>query len=493
MEKDFLNNFINKMQMDEELLKKFVQAIGGGNSAVYHNVVSEAITLADDWIFTLDGALFSVEKIVKNPRKFIAEEDLLVAVERARKTNANTIRHLASNSQYVQNISRDGEVRPKKVLTTEMREDLAIYENRFVCTLIQRLVPFVEQRYRDIVGKMRMYEQTSVGINSKFRYGKSDVECKVEVTVREPSHDLVLLEKNKELLEKITQIRRRLKVLQNTDFMRQLSGKKPVHAPIIKTNLIKMNVDYQNCYKLWLYVSSYTFVGFSAKFDTKDLPVDGDYYDDLTVLAGLSVQSLISNQTLNREEYDAIPFNESKKKNYKIIKEYKFEPTFEADKKAASDDVVNEYYFKRMRNELVRATTRTSVTQEKDASMSFSRFVRSIAKINGEMYADIIRSQEEKEKISKRKTPLEKKEKSVQNQKILLQRYRQLSKLKKEEYEKTLKAEAREAQKLEKMQAEFEKERKKDLAEKKKKERTTKQRAEKLKKSVAKEERGDEE
>ena len=192
--------------------------------------------------------------------------------------------------------------------------------------------------------------------------------------MKEPPHDKVLLERNRGLLEKVKALRRRLKILQSTDFMRQLNGKKPVHPPIMKTNLIKMNVDYQNCYKLWLYISSYTFVGYSVEVKDKNLPVDGDYFDDLTVLAGLSVQSLFTNKLLKAEEYENIPFGEPKRKNYKVVTKYKFMPSFAENKKTAGEDTVNEFYFRQMKNELVKATGRGTLAEEKQLKMNFQRF-----------------------------------------------------------------------------------------------------------------------
>lgn len=72
-----------------------------------------------------------------------------------------------------------------------MQEDLAIYENRFVCALVQRLVTFVEQRYNDINGKMHMYDITNVNLRSNFHYGESEVECGLFVKMKEPPHDKV--------------------------------------------------------------------------------------------------------------------------------------------------------------------------------------------------------------------------------------------------------------------------------------------------------------
>jgi hypothetical protein len=344
------------------------------------------------------------------------------------------------------------------VLTTERVEDVAIYENRFVCSLIGRLVPFVEQRYREIEDKVNSADQTRVGISSQFALGTSQVECNLEVKVREQPHDTVLLERNQQLVERIVTLRKRLSMLTATQFMKQLSAQKPVRAPIQKTNLIRMNVDYRNCYELWLYISSYTFVGFSVQFQEKNLPVSGDYYDDLTAVAALSVQSLLTNQAVNRAYYDSLPYEEQKEKKFRTVTNFKFEPTFKNDKAQAGDEVVNEYYFKRMRDELVRATKRGEVTDERQISLSFARFFRGIGKINNEMYEDFIRTQKPKSESLARKSALDKKKQAVKTQQELLKRYHQLSMLRKEELERTLNMETRELLKLEKLKEDLEKE-----------------------------------
>lgn len=458
MDKEYLQNFMEKMRGGGLLYDNFYKALRGGKNEVFLNVVSEAVTLDDSWILTLEGALHSIEQIARNPRKFIIDEELIVDVERARRTNAKTIRHLASNTKNIQSISESGEVRPKKLLTTEMQEDLAIYENRFVCALVQRLVTFVEQRYNDINGKMHMYDITNVNLRSNFHYGESEVECGLFVKMKEPPHDKVLLERNRGLLEKVKALRRRLKILQSTDFMRQLNGKKPVHPPIMKTNLIKMNVDYQNCYKLWLYISSYTFVGYSVEVKDKNLPVDGDYFDDLTVLAGLSVQSLFTNKLLKAEEYENIPFGEPKRKNYKVVTKYKFMPSFAENKKTAGEDTVNEFYFRQMKNELVKATGRGTLAEEKQLKMNFQRFFKAIEKINNAMLDEVIASQIPAKKDLLKKTAIQKKEQAVKDAQFTYRRYQQISRLRREELEKSLKKESRELLKLEKLKAELDRE-----------------------------------
>ena len=472
MDKQDLQQFFNKIETDKgEFFLRFCSALRAGNNSLHHSVVSQALTLDEGWIDTLEKAIFSVENIVHNPRKFIIDQEILVDVERAKRITPKTVRHLSSNSQFIQSVEPNGDVRPKKLLTTEMNEDLAIYENRFICTLVHHLVSFVEKRYNDIMGQVQAFDQTSTGMVSTFTFDDAECELKIDYSIKEKPQNKVALKRNDDMMERVKQLRARLRVLLNTDFIKELSTKKQVYPPIMKTNLIKMNVDYNNCYKLWLYISSYQFVGFSVAYEDKALPVNSDFYDDLTMICAMSFQALFLDHVVNGERYAEIPYAPMKEKQYRAVTAYKFAPEFKADKTPVGDEAINEYYFKAIRDELVRATKRGEVDAgEKEIKQSFAHFYRTVAKINNEMYRDVIEKQLPKEQTLRKPTALQKKEEALKEQKMILKAYRQISALKREDLEKSLKLEAREQLKLDKLQAALDAERgkQKDLRERKK-------------------------
>ena len=456
MEEQFLSKFIQKFQSEEEL-EKFLEALRAGNNKFFHNYVTESFSLDDTWIYTIGGALQSVENITRNPRKFIKEDYDVVAVEKARKINSRTVRHLSSHTQNIQAITEDN-VRPSKLLVAEIEEDIAIYENRFVFALIERVTTFVEKRFTEIDGRAKNFDQANLNMRSSFKMGQKEFECKMDIKVREPSLDEESEEKLQDQLEKIEIIRKRLRIIRGSEFYRQLSKAKLVKPPIQKTNMIRGNVDYRNCYQLWLFVSAYNTLGYAAEVNEKVLPVEGDYFDDLTTVCALALQSLITDGNLRREDYKNIPVSKHSQRRYKVVQNYKYLPDFGADTKKEGEDAVNEYYFHQMRNELIRAIRRDQIGEEKELDLNFRHFYRAIAKINGEMYKDVITSEYEKQ--PKGRTAIQKKEAAVKNQKVLLRRYHQLAQLQKQELEKTLRLEKREILKLEKLEKGLAKEKK---------------------------------
>jgi hypothetical protein len=464
-----LDNFIKKIDADDTLFNNFVAAVRGGNNSIFHNVVSHAIMLDDNWILTIESALYSIEHIVRNPRKFIAENELIVDVARVRRTNAKTVRHLSSHSQYVQNVSPNGDITPKKLLTVEFEEELAIYENKFICALINRLILFVEQRYKDLQGKLDVYEQTNVKMQSEFNYGESKFKCEISLNVQEPPEDKTRVTKNKDLYERVNVIRRRLRVLQSTDFMKVLSSQKPVRPPIQKTNLLTKNIDYNNCYKLWLYISSFTYLGYSIEIKDKNLPVDSDYYDDLAIVAGLGARSLLRDNVLKKEKYEAIDYSVPQEKDYTLVNNMSYTPSFDSSKAKAGEEAINEYYFRKIKDELVKLAGENEIAIDEELAVNFPKFYRGVARVNDELFNELIEQSLAEKETKEILTPVQKKQAQIKLQQERVKRRNLLLKLKWEELEKAQRVQERAIAKLEKLKQELEKEKQKAKSKKVKK------------------------
>lgn len=455
-----LNNFMDKFRGESGALQ-FISALRGGENKLLHNNVLKQVALDDSWVIAIEGAIFSIEQIVRNPRKFIAEEELIVDVAKARRVTPRTVRHLTSHSQFVESIEDNGDVRPRKLLVVELDEDIAIYENRFICALLNRLVQFVEQRYRELNGKVQAAEQTNVCLSSKFEYGGSTFKCDINLQVEEPPEGDVDYFKNKELFDRINLIRRRLSVLLSTEFYKKLSKVKPVRPPIQKTNLLMKNVDYNNCYKLWLFISSYTYLGYSVAVQDKNLPVEGDYYDDLTVIAGLSVHALLADNVLNKDRYKDIEYSEPKEKEYSLITNYSFVPDFGEQGGTAGAETINEYYFRRMKDELVRTAQEGEVAIENKLNINFTKYFRSVSRINDAMYDELVEEQIESNRDEEKLPPLEAKRLKVKEQRERIRRRRLFLKLKWEELERAQRMVERAEAKLEKLSEDVEEEKRK--------------------------------
>jgi predicted component of viral defense system (DUF524 family) len=57
---------------------------------------------------------------------------------------------LAEHTEFVRSVDAKGNVTPERILSISTEEDVQIYENRFVMTLIKKLIIFIEKRYNFI-------------------------------------------------------------------------------------------------------------------------------------------------------------------------------------------------------------------------------------------------------------------------------------------------------------------------------------------------------
>ena len=139
MEEGYLRDFIGKFQGDGEIYDKLYAALRSGDNKLFHNFVSEHFALDDKWIYTIEGALFSVELIARNPRRFIKEEEEIVDVERAKRTTAKTVRHLSSHTQNIQSVTSDN-VRPKRCSSPRYRK-ISPYTKTALCIRLSTACP----------------------------------------------------------------------------------------------------------------------------------------------------------------------------------------------------------------------------------------------------------------------------------------------------------------------------------------------------------------
>ncbi|MGN1104351.1 MAG: DUF2357 domain-containing protein [Candidatus Coproplasma sp.] len=440
MDRDFLSDYLTKINSDKDSLDRFIAALRGGNNTVEHYSLLQTIELNDDWIIEIEGVMPSLEQIVFRPRKFISENELLLDVAKVRRTTTKTVRHLSTHSQYVQNYEQDtGEVKAKKLLSVELEEDISIYENRFICSLVNNLMRFVEVRNAEMKDRIESFNQTNIKMQSKFEYGGSRFTCNLDLKVDDPiENNEVNNEANLALYERIQMLRKRIYSLQTTEFMKTLNHSKPVRPPIQKTNLLMKNVDYNNCYKLWLYISSYRKLGFCATMQSKELPVDGDYYDDLTVMVGLSLQSMLANNVIKREKYDGIEFSAPVEKDYKVLNNIVLRPDFDDSAQDCGSDAINEYYYRQIKGELMREATDSEFGVEQNLKINFAKFFRSVSRINDAMYSELIEDgMPPLDEDELRKMPVKSRQKLlVKRQKERVRRRKLFLKLKWEEIER---------------------------------------------------------
>lgn len=209
------------------------------------------------WVDSVYNLIPHLNTIVENPRTFIKTVSYIVPAELAKRTGPESISHLATHSQYVKEIDKDGNVIPSKVLTSEGEIDVAIYENRFVMTLLRRLNLYVERRYAFLKHFAQLQDQEIYYLDNKFSVGQDEISYRTEMKIARPTEMTEELRKVVEAsLEKIEIARRYLHYFMTSNFMKvDLKGARPVTPPILMTNLLRSQPDYHACYDAWNFLN----------------------------------------------------------------------------------------------------------------------------------------------------------------------------------------------------------------------------------------------
>ncbi len=372
---------LNKnLNSDAPFSLAFSTALETGKNEINQKQTEETKVFDTSWIDAIDEALPHIEKIILNPRKFIKEIDEIVPVELAKKTNKDSVRHLAQHTQFIRSIE-DENVTPNKILTTYKDENLAIYENRFIKTLIDKLNIFVERRYEALIQNQESFIKNDLKLKSDFNYLSSFINVELIVNLKEDLKDSELGKKNKAIIERAFKVKDYVRKLKGSRFMQELEGAKKVTPPIMKTNIIMKQPDYRAAYKLWTQIESYSVLGYDIDIKEKDLPIDDEYLDDIYHLIELSALTLIYNQQTRTTDYDEIPANNKKLKRPKNGQWYSDQIDFVNGEIKLEDNEINEYYYQKSKNN-VRTKLSTLVRSGYSYEDAFRNVIKQMMNIN---------------------------------------------------------------------------------------------------------------
>lgn len=444
---------------EEQLYSILKENILSGKNKLLQTVAQELMLVDDSWINTIEEYLASLEKIVRNPKTFIKDTRELVPVEKARRVDGVSIRYLASHSEDVRSIDERGNVEPIRLLTKAMQEDIATYENRVVYTLIQRLKVFVEERYQNIKDTIASYETTNLKMASQFTLGKAIITYKLDMDVKQRR---TKKESGEDILERLSTLRRRLMILGTTPFCKSLSTTKLISPPLQRTNLLAGNTDYNNVYKLWLYISAYRTIGYSVTSSVKNLPLDQDYYTQLTDIVADSLKVLINNNILRKEQYQNIKFRNKRVRKFTTMQRSALDTGGgeKYNKLVLGGDGINQYYYEKMRS-LVRSISNKSNAKDvediKSINANFRRFYKGLAKINNAMLYDIMKmGADERFKPKEGDSVLKRRQAELKAHNELLKKHKLLIELKEAELESLKKKDLTLRQKQRKLEVDVE-------------------------------------
>lgn len=207
----------------------------------------------DKWVDLFEFTLPYLDKIVRNPKRFITTEEEIIKVEQAKKVGVETIKHLAKHTNFIQDLDEDtGDVIPSKLLNVFKEETFNTYENRFIYTLIAYMEQFIRLKLDNTNKDPRLRDNKKIDYTSTTMVGEEKVSVNITLNT-----DLnTSLNKDPNYEERIKKIETDIKSLKFSEVYLALDkeGVAFVTNPIKKTNVILKNVNFQYAMKLWDYI-----------------------------------------------------------------------------------------------------------------------------------------------------------------------------------------------------------------------------------------------
>ena len=260
-----------------------------------------------EWLDIIEGTLHYIDNILRNPKRFIVNEEEIVKVELSKKITVESVIHLTQHTNFIQDYDpKTGDVRPSKVLNINKEESLDTYENRFIFTLINNLRTFFNDRCSNL-GDSFYKDKKDVSYEANTKVGTEDVKISLQISSLDQDKKSVN-SGGLSIEERIANTKIQLDGFMGTELMQTLAKLHvpPVRSPIRKTNVILKNPNFKKAEELWNYIQTYVSKDSCINennnyYDNSDLKNQFDYTFLLDYLALNNIGNNEENSTSFKE------------------------------------------------------------------------------------------------------------------------------------------------------------------------------------------------
>lgn len=352
-----------------------------GEKTIYNKTVRETKIFDGNFLDIVIGAYPSLLKICRDPKKTLAYMQEVVAMEKAKKVDSESIRHLASHTQYIRDINAQNEVIPSKILSTYAEDNIGIYENRFIKSLINRVIVFLDTRLKLMDENLESISADEIRYknNIKLSHRKIDLEMNIKIS----NEILDETQKARELFDKTKNALDKYRALKGTGLYQAVAKFKDVVPPIMKTNIILHNPDFKIAYNLWLYIDRTTEVGYNVQSDEKTNDDDDVILNDFNHIGVFLINDLMHQRGIQSLEAFDGEKNVRELKHDDITK-YELEPK---DIKLSHQEI-SEYLLSRI-SEIFEEKYKESLSQGLSYEMSVKRVFREMIDVLNRIYPNL--------------------------------------------------------------------------------------------------------
>ncbi len=258
------------------------------------------------WVDAIEESLDAFQKIISSPRNVLKEEDLIVNVANAKKSGAETVRHLAQHSGLVDSFDEErNEVHPGRLMQRYREESWGLYENRLVFTTMEFAYHFVKIRHDALFEAMSDEFGAKLKVQSDMESATEHVHMDMFLHIKEIDSALETDAKNGDAFSRISRIYRILSVYMNSAFAQQMSKLERIKGTVNKTNVLKRNKDYHEILSLFEFLRKYNDIGYTIRVVEHSPEINEQFQQD--IYRNILFNYLILKGYLEDEEDRTVP------------------------------------------------------------------------------------------------------------------------------------------------------------------------------------------
>ena len=234
----------------------------------------------ETWVKAIEDTLDAFREITQNPRNFIREQEEIVNVAVARQSTPDVIRHLTTHGNYIDEVNEDN-VRPNHLLNKFKEDSWNTYENRFVYTLLEKTVEFVNKRYDAIFANLGDEFGAFLKVNAEATSKTDIMSTKIDIRLKQMEDTLADDDDDMDIYKRIVHVKEMLDFFNSGIFAKTLRRYPRVKNPIVKTNAIRKNPNFKACYLLWVFLHNYHEIGYKISIFEQDSTISPTFEHDI--------------------------------------------------------------------------------------------------------------------------------------------------------------------------------------------------------------------
>ncbi len=285
--RSYTDSFLPELQRNE-FYGYFLNSVRSGacNVSLYERYIERIVDLR--WVEKIENTIVALDTVIRNPQRYIKNEEEIVNIELVRQVSTESIRHLAQHTNMIAMVKGD-EVTPQRMLNIVKEESFETYENRFLYTLLAKLDYFLDKRLQALSdGAKKSQDVFEFKMDGECEAGNDRLTYSLEMSYVTPhvelSEDDLKLDAdvtNMTSLQRVERVRRILYDFRGSQLMKDLHGCAMIRPPLNMTNVLTKNQNFRKAVDLWMFIEQYDEVGYKVTNVERQATPTDDYLNEM--------------------------------------------------------------------------------------------------------------------------------------------------------------------------------------------------------------------